>query len=100
MAKFSEGKSHVGNVEGVDLENNSQSTTHIDPLVGTGGMLRVLAYDFWKGGKILAPACSVSDKGPGLRLKLLLMFQLNPQSTCSLHNPSQVRFLNMCHFHG
>ena len=39
--------------------------------------------------------CCVSDKGPGLRLKLLLMSQLNPQSTCSLHNPLQVRFQNI-----
>ncbi len=32
-----------GDVEGADLKNNSQSTTHIDPKAATGGMLRVLA---------------------------------------------------------
>ena len=32
-----------GNVEGADLKNNSQSTTHIDPKAGTGGKLCVLA---------------------------------------------------------
>ncbi len=35
---------HDGNVEGADLKNNSQSTTHIDPKAGTGGKLRMLAY--------------------------------------------------------
>ena len=55
---------------------------------------------FWKGGKTQAPACSVSDKGPGLQLKLLLMSQSNSLNTCSLHNPSQVHFQNMFHFHG
>ena len=73
------------------MKSNSQSTTHIayiDQQGGTGG------------GEIQAPACSVSDKGPGLRLKLLLMFQLNPHNSCSLHNPSQVHFQNMCNFHG
>ncbi len=34
-----------GNIEGGDLKNNSQSTTHIDPKVGTGGKLHVLAYN-------------------------------------------------------
>ena len=28
---------YIGNIEGADLKNNSQSTTHIDPKVGTGG---------------------------------------------------------------
>ncbi len=51
--------------------------------------------DFWKGGKTQVPACSVSDKGPGLRLKQLLVFQLNPHNACSLHNPSKVRFQNV-----
>ncbi len=46
-------------------------------------MLCVLAYNenlptwsshFWKGGKAQAPAFSVSGKGPGLRLKSLLVF--------------------------
>ncbi len=37
---------YCGNVEGADLKNNSQSTTHIDPEVGTGGMLRVLSILF------------------------------------------------------
>ena len=37
---------------------------------------------------------------PGLRLKLLLMFQPNSSNTCSPHNPSQVLFQNMCHTHG
>ncbi len=32
---------YCGNVEGVGLKQNSQSTTHIDPQVGTGGMVRV-----------------------------------------------------------
>ncbi len=31
-----------GNKEGADLKNNSQSTTHIDPKVGTGGKPHVL----------------------------------------------------------
>ena len=90
------------------MKNNSQSTTHIDPEVGTGGMLCVLVYNdwpcdlvtFWKGGKIQAPASSVSDKGPGLRLRLLLVFQASLHNTCSLFTPSQVSFQNMCHFHG
>ena len=42
------GSGPCGNVEGADLKNNSQITTHIDPKVG---------------GKSQAPACSVSDKG-------------------------------------
>ncbi len=28
---------YIGSVEGADLKNNSQSITHIDPKVGTGG---------------------------------------------------------------
>ena len=56
--------------------------------------------DFWKGGKSQAPACSVSDKGPGLHLKQLLVFQLNLHNTCSLQNPAQVCFQNRCHFYG
>ncbi len=28
-------------IEGVGLKQNNQSTTHIDPQVGTGGMVRV-----------------------------------------------------------
>ncbi len=35
----------LGNVEGADLKNNSQSTTHIDPLVGTGRSQFLLAGD-------------------------------------------------------
>ncbi len=37
-----------GNIEGTDLKNNSQITSHIDPKVGTGGKLRVLAYNEWR----------------------------------------------------
>ena len=35
--------SFVGNIEGADLKQNNQSTTHIDHKVGTGGMLHVLS---------------------------------------------------------
>ena len=58
-------------------------------------MCASISSHFWKGGKSQAPACSVSDKGPGLRLKLLLMFQPNPLNTCSPHDPSQVHFQNV-----
>ncbi len=36
--------------------------------------------------------CSVSDKGPGLRLKLLLMFQVNLHNTCRSAKPSTSPF--------
>ncbi len=48
------------NVEGADLKNNSQSTTHIDPKVGTGGMLHD-HVTFGKAGKHRhTPAVSVA----------------------------------------
>ena len=83
--------------------------------------------NFWKGGQTRAPACSVSDKGSGLRLKLLLawlkpahlvwsvsdkgphdrlkplsvmVFQPDPVDFNSWHKPSQAFTKNMCHTHG
>ena len=53
---------------------------------------------FWKGWKAQASAWSVSGKGPGLQLKPLLVFQLNPLNICSLHNPSQVCLNNYVSF--
>ena len=59
-----------GNVEGVDLKRNNQSTTHIDPQVRTGGIVHVYYWlprsvtqiDIGNGGKLQAPACSVLAK--------------------------------------
>ncbi len=91
-----------GNVEGADLKKNSQSITRIDPKVGTGGMLRVLKHimTFGKAGKHRHLLAVCLTKGQAYVLKQLLVFQLIPHNTCSLHNPSQVCFQNMCHFHG
>ena len=54
-----------GNVEGADLKESNQSTTHIDP------------SDFQKGGKTQAPAYSVSDKGSILCLNNFSVFLTN-----------------------
>ncbi len=53
-------------------KQNSQSTTHTDPKVGTGGMLH---WEKLKGTQ--APACRVSGKGPNLRFRTPRVFQLN-----------------------
>ncbi len=121
---------YCGNVEGVGLKQNNQSTTHIDPHVGTGGMIRVYfqygcllyhlpaktgswkeprAFDWLlkfvtqinigKGGKLQAPACSVSGKGPNWCAMAFKGFRLNPHKLCSQLCPSQVRSKGMCHFH-
>ena len=61
-----------GNVEGADLKNNSQSTSHIDPQVGTGGMLRVLAFGkacvLW----LAAVVCDTDDFGKAGKYRHLL----------------------------
>ncbi len=50
-----------GNVEGADLtQQESQSTTHIDLKVATGGMLRVLSI-FRKVGSLLQNMCHFNN---------------------------------------
>ncbi len=91
-----------------DLKQNNQSTTHIDAEAGTGGMLRVLSLNFdhvitWhlerreNTGTCLQ---CVWKRANSTFKTTLLVIKLNPHNLCSLQNPSQVRFQNMCHFHG
>ncbi len=53
---------YSGNVEGADLKNNSQSTTHIDPKAGTGGKIRVLACLLAKIAHVVWPLPGVREK--------------------------------------
>ncbi len=50
---------YSGNIEGADLKNNSQSTTHIDPKVGTGEKPRVLTCFNW-----LKPRVTINVTAP------------------------------------
>ncbi len=90
-----------GNVEGADLKKNSQSTTHIDPKVGTGGMLlahviRSLREGWEKSGTCLQCVW----QSPTRTIEILMVFQPIPVNLNSPHNPSQAFSKNMCHTHG
>ena len=57
-----------GNVEGADLKQNNQSTTHIDPYRPHVVSRKAGKYRAYRH---LPVACSVSDKGPSLGLNTL-----------------------------
>ncbi len=102
---------YSGNVEGADLKNNSQSTTPIDPKVGTGGshvcwpILPTWPSHFRKNQ---APAYSVSDKGqhdwlkpkwcfnpiPWILLVGITHHKPLPQDMCHTHGWAQQKSLN------
>ena len=57
-------------------------------------MVRVYYTDtFWKGVKTQAPACSLSVKGPSLRILP------KPARFMQSARPITSLFQNMCHFH-
>ena len=89
-----------GNVEGADLKNNSQSTTHI---IANFWLQKCtsLIQTFGKAGKHRHLLAVCLTKGQAYVWNYFWCFNKTraPKYLQSAY-PSQVRFQNMCHFHG
>ncbi len=81
-----------GNVEGADLKNNSQSTTHIDPKAGTGGkLIRSLLEGREKSGTCLQCVW----QRPKFTIETTMVSQPKPLNVNSPHNPTYIHLVGM-----
>ncbi len=83
---------YCGNVEGVGLKQNNQSTTHIDPQVGTGGMVCVYYTDKHQKEWEITGSClqCVWQRGKLMWKMTFKDFFLNLHKLCSRLHQSQV----------